>query len=258
MTFAEFKNSFNLPVNFVTYYGLLEAIPNKWKRTLETGEKIERACTCNLEKVLTQDKVCKYIYSKTIQSICSTPSKTIRKWSRVINQEIEETTFGEFFNHLYKITKSTKLQNFQYKLLHNIIPTNTFLCTIHIKDTDKCTFCKECPETVCHLFFCCTKVANFWKEVKDWIFNKTGIRIHLVKQDILLGKPTGVIITELLILISKYYIYTSRVKEAPLKIEHYINKVKEIYHIEYEIAKTSQRVFQFRQRWAVMEHNGMN
>ena len=39
------------------------------------------------------------------------------------------------------------------QLLHRIIPTNSFLHKIKLKNTNLCTFCKIHDETIEHLFF---------------------------------------------------------------------------------------------------------
>ena len=57
-----------------------------------------------------------------------------------------------FFRILKKCCRDTYLINFQHKFLHRVIPTNTFLFKIHIKDTKLCSFCNVEDETVEHLF----------------------------------------------------------------------------------------------------------
>ena len=56
------------------------------------------------------------------------------------------------FQNMYKITYSTKLRDFQYRLLLNKIITNTKLHAWALADDDLCTFCGGKSETVEHLF----------------------------------------------------------------------------------------------------------
>ena len=44
---------------------------------------------------------------------------------------------------------------FQFKFLHRIIPTNTYLYKVNIKDNERCSFCKNEPKSLEHLFFDC-------------------------------------------------------------------------------------------------------
>ena len=70
-----------------------------------------------------------------------------------------------------RCTKSTKLIEFQFKLLHRRIPTNDFLLKIGRKENDNCTFCNNSSETLIHLFWSCHVTSSFWKSVTDWLQN---------------------------------------------------------------------------------------
>lgn len=55
-----------------------------------------------------------------------------------------------------------KMKDVPFKLIHRIYPTNQFMMR-YIKTLDpNCTFCKEHPETINHLFWNCT-IKTFWK-----------------------------------------------------------------------------------------------
>ena len=49
-------------------------------------------------------------------------------------------------------TKSTTLINFQYRFLNRILPTNSFLTKIGIKQDPNCSFCRNTAENLVHLF----------------------------------------------------------------------------------------------------------
>ena len=68
-------------------------------------------------------------------------------------------------------TKSTKLIEFQFKLLHRCIPTNVFLFKIGRKENDNCTVCNNSSEMLIHLFWSCHVTSSFWKSVTDWLKN---------------------------------------------------------------------------------------
>ena len=66
-----------------------------------------------------------------------------------------------------KCTKSTKLINFQYRLLHRVLPTNLFLTKIKIKQDPNCSFCHNYHENLIHLFWDCEIVSAFWENVTE-------------------------------------------------------------------------------------------
>ena len=49
-------------------------------------------------------------------------------------------------------TKSSKLQWFQYRIIHRILGTNSLLYKINQKPNDKCSFCLKEVETIEHIF----------------------------------------------------------------------------------------------------------
>jgi hypothetical protein len=51
-----------------------------------------------------------------------------------------------------KRTKSSKLQWFQYRIIHRILGTNSLLYEINKKPNDKFSFCLEEVETIEHIF----------------------------------------------------------------------------------------------------------
>ena len=69
----------------------------------------------------------------------------------------------------FEITKSTKLIEFQFKLLHKRLSTNSYLYKIKIKNIESCTFCKTQKEDIIHLFWYCDQVASFWNRIEIMI-----------------------------------------------------------------------------------------
>ena len=106
----------------------------------------------------------------------SAPLKSQQKWLEDCNGiNIENFQWSAAYRLASKCTKSTKLIEFQFKLLHRRIPTNEFLVKIGIKDTPQCSFCKEEPEKLIHLFWLCPKTVSFWQSIITWLNHRTII-----------------------------------------------------------------------------------
>ena len=54
------------------------------------------------------------------------------KWEQKLDTELDGSML---FNDIYRITNDTKLRNFQFKLLHHILPNNKLLHKMGIKKT---------------------------------------------------------------------------------------------------------------------------
>ena len=55
------------------------------------------------------------------------------------------------------VTKNTRLQVFQYKILNNVLYLNKMLFRFGKIDSPLCSFCKMIDETPLHLFYNCSK-----------------------------------------------------------------------------------------------------
>ena len=64
----------------------------------------------------------------------------------------------------------TYVQCFQFKILNDILFTNSRLAKIGLIQSDLCTFCNTGAETIDHLFFYCVYSRAFWEEFESyWI-----------------------------------------------------------------------------------------
>ena len=92
----------------------------------------------------------------------------------------------ETWVNLFKNIKETKLIEIQYKILHNIFPTNILLNRIGIKHSEKCDFCNE-KDYVEHCFYKCNRLKPFWDKISTIINTKINMKITLSEKNILLG-----------------------------------------------------------------------
>ena len=81
-----------------------------------------------------------------------------QKWGNILNKYDIEWKHIHF--HCTKHIKNTKLCWFQYRIIHRILGTYTFLYKIIVKDCNLFTFCREEPETIEHLLWGCHKVSD--------------------------------------------------------------------------------------------------
>jgi len=126
-----------------------------------------------------------------------------------------------FWELAFKCTGESRLRLLQWKILHNIYPTNILLHKMKISDTNKCKSCLEIDFTE-HFFFYCNQVRKIWEEVENLIATILNKRIYLGVRDVMLGiiKESGIGKADLLkvnhiILVGKMVI--SKIKYGPKK-----------------------------------------
>ena len=87
-----------------------------------------------------------------------------KMWENRLDRKLHCKTWQNLFTQI----KETKLIQLQWKILHNIYPTNILLHKIGIKKSERCDFCEE-TDVVEHNFFRCERVQPFWKIVSQLI-----------------------------------------------------------------------------------------
>lgn len=76
----------------------------------------------------------------------------------------------------------------QYRIVHEILVSDTFVCKIGITNTILCSFCKIYPETLCPIFWEYDYVENIWENILIWFREQFRIPISLNIVKVLLGK----------------------------------------------------------------------
>ena len=174
-----------------------------------------------------------------------------------LNTEIKwETTLDthslnwEFYYTLpYKVTKESKLQMFQYKILHNILVTNSKLYYYQLRTNNRCSFCEIYKETIMHLLWDCKSTKSLWLQVQDWL--RPEFNIIFTADTILLGSPrmNNNIPINHIILITKYYIYVSRCLDVIPIFKGLLDRI--IYTIKIEKSIDAR---QANIKWSTIEN----
>ena len=240
MTFQQFQNIYKIKSNFLTYNGVILSIKS-YKKALKNYISINN-CYKTLGPIMPNNirifflsrKGSKDMYNVLFEK-SSTKLRCEEKWSLTLNKNFDWKTVH---NMSFYSTKSSKLHWFQYRIIHRILGTNKFLFKIKIKQSDKCTFCSEVTEDIEHIFWTCHKIADLWIRLMDWIYNQTQIIIPFNMDIILfgnLGKTENNKIKNLIILLSKFFIYRTKLCENQVNFAGLKNYLKENLILEKNI-----------------------
>ena len=108
--------------------------------------------------------------------------KPQKKWQVEIG-DINENEWKSYFLSTKK-WHEVNLRDFQYKINDSILVTNSFLAKLNKIDSGVCSYCKDKPEKIHHLFLSCPKVKNFWRELREWLNTNDNIEISLEDREI--------------------------------------------------------------------------
>ena len=104
---------------------------------------------------------------------------------------------------------------FQYKVLHRTITCRKKLYEMRLVESPSCLICSE-VDFIPHFLFHCSYVNTFWKSLNSWLNNNLNYEQTFDEQDILFGiqgNNDNIIITNLIILIAKHFIYKLRIQD---------------------------------------------
>ena len=236
----EFNTKYNIRTDYLTYLGILHAIPRTWKHKIQNRHLPSNTASSIMTKfqeLNNTKKTCRFVYNKLIQKIIETPDRIIQQWKVNLHGNITDEDIYEAFSHLYTITSSTKYQTFQFRLLHRILVTNEDLYQWKLKQTDICTFCEEEIETISHLLLECEVTKLFWNNIEEWLYRICDIRIHIPPKDIILGKINiENNLFDLVYLVGKQYLYGCRCTETFPTLTGYVRTLKQLHDVEEHIA----------------------
>jgi hypothetical protein len=238
------------PAQLLKWRGIVSAIPSKWKCeqprvvrpipsiSITIKDAVIPLAGCNTSKIrncFTEHKfippVCKFYFQQLFN--------------------IDESEWKFIFSLPLFASLDSKLQEFQWKLSHNIVYTNF---TLHRMKSQKvqsslCTFCNEMDETILHLFVHCNTVKSLWRS----FHNQWGYQLNapstLTGKQILLGDQSFSLLLNHLIILVKKYIYDSKLVKIPPKFDIIKIKTTHTKTIEKFIAERGNTMDKFLKKW---------
>ena len=242
LTYDKVISKYGNCINFITYRGLTEALPQMWKINVKNKDIEVRSSITKHEGAIPKVK-------RLYQELCLQGVHLCQEYANVWDRKfgnIDVKKFVNYVNRMYLTTISTKLRSFHYRLLHGAIITNCHLKRYGIKETNLCTFCNREPETIDHLFWECAKVLSLWK----WLTQNMS-NFNPEKQSAILNvvRDNPKVVENCITLITKQYIYRVRCNNGELTTIGLRSAIKEFCVVEYEIAKSKNKIGIHRLKW---------
>ena len=260
MNVQELNKSFNIKVNFLHLVNITSNIPKEWRSLLNncscTPKNIPDTFHINIRGTTKciEKTHCKDLYWHIINCEPHSPA-CINKWQEyyIDFEQAQASIWSEIFKRAFSTLRDTKLQMFQYRVLHRTIPCNQWLNNLKIKDSATCSFCSE-KDDIPHFLLKCKNIEHFWLFFFNWWKNLTNIdiinNVNELEECIIFGFPTTndiVLALNYCILHAKHYIYIQKLLENN-NPELYVFqiKLKQALDIEYEICRKNNNEKAFK------------
>ena len=153
----------------------------------------------------------------------------------------------------FKCSMDTYSRYFQFRFIHNILPTNSFLFKIGLIETEKCVFCEESRETIKHLMWDCVVTKTFWDQIVTWVGCELGDHLNINFDIICFGlfNDDFDVFKNMLILLAKRFIYRCRVDEKNPNISLFKEWLKFIEKAERLIAERNNKQSFHNKKWRI-------
>ena len=179
----------------------------------------------------------------------------IEKWNEkgfLISQE----DWRVFYRMPYLITRDTKVQSFQYKILHQFFPCNYWLSKWNIDIEENCDMCGHC-DTIEHYFIFCCISKTFWTSVFNWFSAITSVSVRLTVEQMLLGieiidDDSILFSLNYVILLGKFFIAKCKKNQSRPMLYEFLKEIRYKLEIEKYIAMANDKVVSFDKRWGLL------
>ena len=261
LTVNELEQKYNMKCNFLQYNLLKDIIPQKWRTILKTMKIDSNVISFNEQIHLYINKVSKCIQNITNKDMYWTFVRSKEEKPIIIDKmeksfKIMPNQWDKVFT-MSTVVKNTKLRTFQYKILYNLIPCNSYLKKITRSDTDKCSTCHKLDD-INHYFYNCKNTRIFWNSVTRWWTGATNQQVTLSERDVLIGildESNKNYALNACIILAKWYIYKCKLNDKQIFIYSFLCDLKHFLNIEKIIALKQGKLIQYNTLWEKIEEH---
>ena len=235
LTIEEFATKYDITVNFLELLQIRQSLPFAWRTVLRNhvgAVKIfdDMMFPENKELKLLIKSDAKKIYSHFNNKNLHQPT-CLQKW-QTIYPTIDESLWKHIFKLSFKIVRETRLQSFQYRVLHRTITCRKKLHEMRLTENPNCTVCNKVDDLP-HFLIHCNYVKTFWNSLFSWLESNLNHTVDVTESEILfgiLGTNQETTVLNYIILHAKHFIHKLRIQEI-----HTLYIVSFKAHLKYKL-----------------------
>ena len=154
-----------------------------------------------------------------------------------------------------KATIESYTRCFQFKIINNALFVSCHLYKFGLVDSPKCSFCGMIDETTIHFFSECNVTIDLWQKVRNWLKPSLALPELDLKNALLVYIPESrenthiTLLINRIILIFKRSLFEMENRNKPPSEFYIISRIKETMQIEFQIAKSSNKISSHFKKW---------
>ena len=152
----------------------------------------------------------------------------------------------------FLVTQEVKLQMFQLKILHNILPTRRSLFRARLSDSDSCRACQTEVETLPHMLFQCDITSAFWTAFQHWWCERTLRTLELNERNVIYGWHNDIKFKKVLnyvTLVAKYLIFCCFQDNTAVSFDRFPPFLSNKIDTLRQIALKNKQLEEFNKKW---------
>ena len=130
-----------------------------------------------------EDLYCKHFTRSFLHKLFCKPAAEL-KWEHYFQTDMLD--WSTIYKLAFNITKDTKVQSLQYKILQRIFPCNYWLSKWNKDINDSCAFCNQ-TDYLEHYFYECQTLNELWEGIRNWWLPNISCTFNLSAKDVILG-----------------------------------------------------------------------
>ena len=253
LSYQSYCSIYNTHIDFVQYYGLIEAT----KKCLSSFN-LDRTSITRIQNpimpihvsiLLKQSKGSKHLY--TILNKNETKPTALGRWNEVYH--LTDKDWEAIYALPFRYDISSELRWLQSKINHRILQTRKYLYNIKIESSPNCLFCREI-ETIQHMLWSCAETSSFLIQVNRLL----GLEHHTIdlnETSYLFNINRKFSQADIIVLLeTKYFIFVNKVCKRPLSIIHYKKRLCSVYKTLRFMASRDGNIDTFNNLWSKYSH----
>ena len=161
------------PIEHFKLMSIVDAIPHEWRQIIRQSTQhlpphVDDTIYLRLDN---SEVALSKVSSKWLYNAFKSKKQVLPTAQKKFKEKFPQFPFDwkKIYSLPFTDTIETKIREFQYKVLNNIVFTNEKLFRLKMKDSPSCTFCKREVESFEHLFFYCDVTKTFWEALCSWL-----------------------------------------------------------------------------------------
>jgi len=229
-----------------------DAIPARWRNQLRNRKLM--IISPSEETVFFKTKSgqipIKILKSKQVYWCLNTKTIVIptckQKWHDKYGFHFTDTQWKRIFILARSLTSNTKLIEFQFKIIHRVYASNSYVSHFDNTVNRLCTVCNV-SNNIIHQFAECNSLKTFWDQFIEWMTRVEGKNIQLDTASIIFGIFTGISNRlNFCILHAKWYIHLQKQSNQHVQYNQFMKYFNNVICIEHQLAVNRKCVIEFR------------